>query len=272
VLRGLPSLLPNRLDCQATDVASSFRLASSRSPLSRSSFEGARNLLRFRRRCQLASSTRFSCCPSGVACAAFSAQREAASTTAASRVNFVSSTVYFVFPAASGGPHRQCGFAFPSVGARLLASRPPECQPPSSTLAFPFSRPLFLAEHLPGSGDAASTTTAFGVNPTASTPYFLCPSHDSHRQRGFAFPSEGTRLLLPPRLESTPLRRLLISSVPERCPTANAVSPSRPRGRGFYHRRVECQPPSPSLFFPPIHLAERVLSWPSEPVRRSFTC
>ena len=99
--------------------------------------EGARNLLRFRRRCQLAASTRFSSLPSVVARATSSAQREAASTTAAFRVNSASSTFYFLCPCVVRSLRRQCDFAFPSVGARLLASRPPECQPPSSTLFFP---------------------------------------------------------------------------------------------------------------------------------------
>jgi len=49
------------------------------------------------------------------------------------------------------------------------------------------------------------------------------------------FRLSGRRLLPPPRLESTSFRRLFISSFllrPE-VPTASAVSPSRPSGRGF---------------------------------------
>ena len=118
-------------------------------------------------------------------------EREAASTTAALGVNFAHRLFISSFTASTGRFNRRCGFAFPSEGRGYYHHRVGS-QPPSSTLFFPPTWP--------------------------------------RRRCGFRL-VEGTRLLPPPRRESTPHCRLRIpsSSRPDH-PTASAVSPSRPRG------------------------------------------
>jgi hypothetical protein len=126
------SCILNRFSCQATIAASLFWFTA-RSVLLL--FRGARNLLPLRPSCQPASSTRFSPPDRFRRLRDLSVQREAASTTAAFRVNSTSSTFYFLmFTASAGGLHRQCGFACPVRGSGLL---PPSVQESTPRLPAP---------------------------------------------------------------------------------------------------------------------------------------
>jgi len=248
------SFILNRFRCQAAVATSLFRFTSSSALLPGFSFEGRRNLLPFRLLCQLASLTRFFPLPRFLSPARllrFSG--EAASTTASFRVNFVSSTSYFALSACCARPEVPTASAVsPSRprGRGMYRLAPTE----STTLRrLFFPAPPFFCRLRDTSGSAGRGFYHRRVlsQLASSTPYFLFPVRVSHRQRGFAFPSEGRGMYRLIPLESTALRRLPISSFPSRCPTASAASPSRPRGRGFYHRRVSSQQASSRLSSPP---------------------
>lgn len=161
--------ISKRSCCQAAVAASLFRFVPRRPALR---FGGARNLLPFRPPCQLSSLTlcflSTALLPQQLGC--FSG--EAASTTAASRVNFVSLTAYLVVLLLRPGLfHRQCDVAFPSGGAPSTAARPVES---TAFLHFFFPAQRNVARATcRRSGDAASITAAFGVNTASLTPYFL---------------------------------------------------------------------------------------------------
>ena len=140
--------------------------------------------------------------------------RGAASTTTASRVNFVSSTVYFVWFNPAGALSSPVRGASSVRGGAASSPSPSRVSTAFVDSRFPSLRAAVTCATLARLGDAASTTTAFRVNPSASTLYFICPESASRRQCDFACPFQGTRLLPPPRCESTLLHRLVISSGP----------------------------------------------------------
>ena len=113
----------NRFRCQAAVAASLFRFTAKESCFSLSRGRGTycRSALRVNSLRRLVFSGPSLVCH----LRDIFASEEAASTTTAFRVNLASSTSYFaLFAASAGGSHRQCGFAFPSEGARLLSLRP----------------------------------------------------------------------------------------------------------------------------------------------------
>jgi hypothetical protein len=112
---GAAFFISKRFLCQAAVAACLHRFTSlgiRTAPLRfASSYRGARNLLRIRVSCQLASSTLSS---TSLRLSPF--RGEAASTTTALRVNFARRLRISSFTASAGGLRRQCDFAFPSEG------------------------------------------------------------------------------------------------------------------------------------------------------------
>jgi hypothetical protein len=114
-----------------------------------------------------------------------------------------SSTSYFVFHCFVRGLRRQCDFAFPSEGARLLSPRPGgvnRLRRLSSSLRH---ASVAVATSALSRG-AASTTAASGVNSVLPTPYSVFqPDQENPPPLRLRLPVRGARLLPPPRLEST---------------------------------------------------------------------
>jgi hypothetical protein len=156
--------------------------------------EGARNLLRFHVRCQLASSTLSSASSRFVARATSPFRGEAASTTAALGVNFARRLRISSFTSFVRGFRRQCDFAFPSEGRGFYHHR-------------------------------------VGSQLRAANPYSLFQPDQEHPPPvRFRLPFEGARLLSPPRWEST---RFFASLFPLVLPGARATRMSQ-QGRGIY--------------------------------------
>jgi hypothetical protein len=118
---GAALFISKRLFCQAAVAASLHHFASlgiSTAPLRiAASYRGARNLLRIRVSCQLASSTL-----SSTSLRLSPLRGAAASTTAALGVNFARRLRISSFTASAGGLRRQCDFAFPSEGRGFYRS------------------------------------------------------------------------------------------------------------------------------------------------------
>jgi hypothetical protein len=230
---GAAFFISKRLFCQAAVAAAFCRFASSGFNTAPwrfvSSRRGARNLLRFRVSCQLASSTLSSASSRFVASATSPFRGEAASTTTALGVNFARRLRISSFTASSGA----------SVASATSLFRP---------------------------RGAASTTTALGVNrlrrPSSSHPAQLRRQCDFRLVEGRGFyhhrvqcqlrtanpysffqpdqehpppvplrlPIEGARLLPPPRWESTRFFSSLFPLVPP-----GALGARMPRqGRSSY--------------------------------------
>jgi len=120
------SFILNRFRCQAAVATSLFRFTSSSALLPGFSVEGRRNLLPFRFLCQLASSTRFFPPPGLGRLRDFSgsAGRRLLPPPRFESTSFRRLFISLCLRHSSGGPHRQCGFAFPSEGARHVSPRP----------------------------------------------------------------------------------------------------------------------------------------------------
>jgi hypothetical protein len=128
-----------------------------------------------------------------------------------------SSTSYFALSASAGGPHRQCGFAFPSVGARLLSPRPAESQ---------------LLFH-PSRRSRSSLTVPSQV--TSTSPPVNCQLPDTRpRGEGPYPPSDPPTQALSPNRCLRPSQRLLLKEL------AGSTSPRRgPQGMERSKRSLE---------------------------------
>jgi hypothetical protein len=168
------------------------------------SFEGARNLLRFRLPCQPTSST--PSFPPIRLCRLrdFAVSRGGGFYHRRVRCQLRSLTSYFVFQTRSGAP-------------------------------------VAVATSLSRSGGAASTTTALRVN-RLRRPLLPAPSTPSpvrlrrFEGRGFYHRRVGS--------QHRPVDSVFRLSTSPEVPAASAASLFRPRGRGFYHHRVGSQPTS----------------------------
>ena len=149
----------------------------------------------------------------------------------------------------------RCDFVLPSFcfslaplstsGAAFSISNRLPCQ---ATVAAPFHRfasfgfntalPRFVSSCR---GGAEPTSLPLPLS-TRFVDSFFRPSTSSSPVRLLRF--EGLRLLPPPLPESTSLADFLfrLSLLSSGASAANAASPSRPRGCGFYHRPVRSQP------------------------------
>ena len=155
------------------------------------------------------------------------------------------------FASAFGPPPVLRGLS--SEGERLLLQRRVPCQPCRFRLYF-FCRPprrILPWRHqcgcLPLGRGAASTTTALGVNRLRQPPYSVCQSSSLGFGLSPGAPSRGaastTAALGVNHLRRPPYSccQLLLGN------WALALFPSE--GRGFYHRRVGCQPRRSTALF-----------------------